>query len=81
MTFRHIGILLIIIGTFFLAFAVRIENKYTLSARNKRDKKYWEDIVKRAQDGSFYEPTIVFINKFLFYLGLVCIAVGSLLQW
>ena len=81
MTFQHGGILLIIFGTIFLAFAVKIENKYTLSARGKKDKKYWRNIVKSAEDATYFEPTIVFIDKMLFRTGLACVALGSLLQW
>ena len=81
MTFQHGGILLVIVGTICLAFAVKIENKYTMSARDKKGKKYWKKLVKRAEDGSYHEPTIVFIDKMLFRTGLACIAIGSLLQW
>lgn len=81
MTFQHGGILLVILGTICLTFAVKIENKYTLSARGKKDKTYWRNIIKRAEDGTYYEPTIVFIDKILFRTGLACVALGSLLQW
>ena len=81
MTVQHGGILLVILGTICLAFAVKIENKYTLSARSKEEKKHWKNIVKRAEDGSYSEPTIVFINKMLFRTGLACVAFGSLFQW
>ena len=80
MTFQYAGIILVITGTICLAYAVKIENKFTLSARSKEDKKYWKDIVKRAEDETYYEPTIVFINKRLFRIGLACVAVGSLFQ-
>jgi len=78
---RHGGILFVILGTIFLAFAVKIENKYTLSARSKESKKYWKNIVSRAEDGSHLEPTIVYIEKMLFNIGLACVAIGSLMQW
>ena len=81
MTFQHVGILIVILGTICLAFAVKIENKYTLSARSKKDKKKWKNIVKRAEDDSYFEPTIVFIDKMLFRIGLACVALGSLFQW
>jgi len=81
MTLGHGGILLVILGTACLAFAVKIENKYTLSARSTKEKKSWRDIVKRAQDGSYFEPAIVFIDKTLFRVGLACVAIGSLMQW
>ena len=74
MTLGHGGILLVILGTICLAFAVKIENKYTLSARSNKEKKYYENIVKRAEDGSYYEPTIVQIDKMLFRIGLACVA-------
>ncbi|MBW1670424.1 MAG: hypothetical protein JRJ43_07905 [Deltaproteobacteria bacterium] len=81
MTLGHGGILFIILGTICLAFAVKIENKYTLSARNKKDKKYWKNIVKNAEDGTYYEPTVVYIDQMLFRIGLACVAIGSLMQW
>lgn len=81
MTLGHGGILLVILGTICLAFAVKIENKYTLSSRSKEDKNYWKNIVKRAEDGTYYEPTIVHIDKMLFRVGLACVAIGSLMQW
>jgi len=81
MTLSHGGILFVILGTICLAFAVKIENKYTLSARSKEDKKYWKNIVKGAEDGSYYEPTIVYIDKMLFRVGLACVGIGSLMQW
>lgn len=81
LTLAHVGILLVILGTAFLAYAVKVENKHTLSARSKEDKKQAEDIVKRSEDGTYYEPTIVRVDKILFRLGLVLVAIGSLMQW
>jgi hypothetical protein len=81
MTFSHIGLILTVIGTGLLAYAVRIENKWTLSAKTKAEKKHYEDIVTRAEDGTYKEPTIVFINKYMFYIGLMSIATGTLMQW
>lgn len=81
MSLGHGGILLVILGTVCLAFSVKIENKYTLSARSKEEKKWWKNIVKRAEDGSHYEPNIVHIDKMLFRFGLACVAIGSLMQW
>ena len=81
MDLRHGGILLVILGTICLAFAVKVENKYTLSARSEKEKKEAKDIVKRAEDGSYYEPPIVYIDKMLFQTGLACVAIGSLMQW
>lgn len=82
MDLRHGGILLVILGTICLAFAVKVENKYTLSARSEgKEKKEAKDIVKRAEDGSYYEPPIVYIDKMLFRTGLACVAIGSLMQW
>jgi hypothetical protein len=69
------------LGTACLAFAVKIENKYTLSSRSKKEKKDWTTVVKGAEDGSYYEPTIVHIDKMLFRVGLACVAIGSLMQW
>ena len=81
LTLTHVGILLVIVGTAFLAYAVKVENKYTLSARSKENKKRLEDIVKRSEDGSYYEPSIVRVDKIFFRLGLAFVALGSLMQW
>lgn len=81
MSFAHFGIIIVIIGTILLAFAVKIKNRYTLATNNRKDKKYWGSIVKRAQDVKCFEPTVVYIDKKLFYAGLSCVAIGSLFQW
>ena len=81
MTMRHGGIIFVIIGTILLAFAIENENKYTLSARSKKDKKRMKKLVESAEDGSFVEPSVVKINKKYFWGGLACVAIGSLMQW
>jgi hypothetical protein len=81
MTVAHGGLIIVIVGTVAVAFAVKFENKWTLSARTKDDRKEAEDIVKRAQDGTYLEPTVVLVNKWWFYGGLTAISLGTLMQW
>ena len=81
MTLAHGGILLVILGSICLAYAIKIENKYTLSARSRDEERNLKNIVQRAEDGSYYEPNIVHINKMFFRFGLGCVAIGSLMQW
>ena len=71
MTFQHGGILLVILGTICLAFAVKIENKFTLTARGKKDAAYSRNIIKMAELGTYYEPTRVFVDKILFRAGVL----------
>ena len=80
MTLQHIGILFVIFGTCCIAFAVKYENKYTLSTYGEEQKNS-RNIVKMAEDGTYLEPSIVIVDKRRFRLGLICVAVGSLLQW
>lgn len=81
MTLAHCGILISVFGTICLAYAVKIENKYTLSAKSKKERKSWKEIVDIAQDDSYYEPSIVYIDKVYFRIGLACVALGSIMQW
>lgn len=81
MTIEHVGILLAVLGTVLLAFAVKIENKHTLSAQNKKEKEAARKLVADAEDGTYLEPSIVLIDKMLFRFGLACVAIGSLMQW
>ena len=78
---RQIGILLVIVGTILLAKAIKPENKYTLSARSDDEYKREGDIVKRAEDGTYFEPSIVIIDNRFYHAGLACVAIGSLFQW
>ena len=82
MSLTHCGLIIALIGTIALAFAVSFdENKHTLSARSKEEKEKAKDIVKRSQDGSYWEPSVVLVDRFLFYGGLTFISIGTLMQW
>ena len=81
MTLAHCGLIIALIGTIALAFSASFENKHTLSARSKEEKEKAKDIVKRSQDGSYWEPSVVLVNRLLFYGGLTLISIGTLMQW
>lgn len=73
-TRQHIGIILTIIGTVILALSVKSETQYS-------GDKLMEDCVERARKDGAFVPTYTYIDKKLFYIGLSCVAVGSLMQW
>jgi hypothetical protein len=72
-TMQHLGIILTVIGTGFLAFSVRISRQYQgeLSKVSDRLKK----------DHNLIEPTETSIVRSLFWIGLGFVALGSALQW
>jgi hypothetical protein len=72
-TNHHIGIILTVIGTGFLAFSVRITRQYQGEMSKIADK------LKRG--ASFIEFTETTINRSLFWIGLGFVALGSALQW
>ena len=73
-TSQHIGIIITIIGTAYLAFSVKTETQYT-------GDKSMEDCVERARKDGKFVPTYTFIEKKMFYIGLTCVGIGSLMQW
>jgi hypothetical protein len=75
MELRHWGILLIILGTGFLAFSVKTRTKYD------NDQQLKEALRRSEKYDSWVEPNKTWIDKRLFWTGLICVAVGSLLQW
>ena len=69
---EHIGLILVVIGTIWLAFSVVIRRQYT-SDLNK--------IVDREKRNFLIQPTEVTICRWKFWIGLLFIAGGTLLQW
>jgi len=72
-SFRQIGIVLVVIGTIFLAFSVKVKRGY-------------EDEPAKIVDNSkvekgLIEPTETSIVRGRFWIGLSLIGLGSLLQW
>jgi hypothetical protein len=75
LTRQHVGILLTIAGTAFLAFSVNVKRQYG-------DKGPLREAVDRAKrEGNLMELTETSISVRLFWTGLLCVAVGTLLQW
>jgi len=70
-TRQHLGIILTIIGTVFLAFSVRVTRQYKREMAKKVDRLKKDDI----------EPTETSIILSLFWIGLGLVALGSALQW
>ena len=72
--FRHIGLILVVIGTFWLAFSLTIRRQYA----DEREKVIDEF---KKKEMNLLEPTEATVNRFRFWIGLVFIAVGTLMQW
>jgi len=74
LTREHIGILLTIAGTALLAFSVKVKRQYSGDMARVVDKlkKGGPDVV---------EPTETHIARGLFWAGLICVAIGAVLQW
>ena len=73
MTFSHIGIISVLIGTFLLAFSVKVKRMYKGDMANVVDR------LKKLHH--IVEPTETYIRPGLFWFGLFLVAVGSILQW
>lgn len=73
MTRQHIGIVLTVAGTFCLAFSVKVKGQ--LGRDLKRD---LASTIRRLNLVGITETTI---NPWLFWFGLLLIAVGAGLQW
>ncbi len=74
MSRQHLGIIITVIGTILLAFSVRIERAYIGKIAKDVDK------MKKANP-NLLEPTETTIIRPLFWIGLILIAFGSILQW
>jgi hypothetical protein len=75
LTPQHLGILLTIAGTAFLAFSVQVRRQIGDGSplRAVYDQK--------KREGNLMEITETNISRGLFWMGLACVAVGALLQW
>jgi uncharacterized membrane protein len=73
-TLSHMGIILIFIGTVILACSVKSQTQYD-------GNEHMMDCVRRHIKDGGVVPTYTYIDKKLYYIGLACIGIGSLLQW
>ena len=69
---EHIGLISVVIGTIWLAFSLVIRRQY-IDDLGK--------IVDRKKLNSLIEPTEITICRWKFWIGLLFIAGGTLLQW
>ncbi len=75
MSRQHIGILLTVVGTIFLAISVKVIRQYYGEEAKAVDR------IKKDKKGMIIEPTEVKIIRSYFWLGLALVSFGSLLQW
>ena len=73
LTRQHFGIITTIVGTILLAFSLRIKRQYTGEVAKAVD--------DTKRQNNLLEPTETYIARWLFWLGLTCVAMGSALQW
>lgn len=73
-TMQHLGIILTVIGTGFLAFSVRITRQYQGEMAKDVDR-------IKMDHPELIEFTQTHIVRKLFWIGLVFVALGSTLQW
>jgi hypothetical protein len=73
-TLPHIGIVLTIIGTIFLALSVKVESPYEGD---------FADVINNAkkENPDLSAPLQASIDRVLFWVGLIFIALGALCQW
>ena len=71
---RQIGIILVVIGTVVLGFALTIKRQYTDALAHTVDE-------IKARDSSLHEPTEAHHSVAMVWTGLFLVAAGSLLQW
>ena len=75
MELRRWGIILTVLGAVLWAFYVR-----TIKGYDEKDK-VLKDWHKKARESGYVWPSETYIDKWLFWSGLFCVALGSLLQW
>jgi hypothetical protein len=68
-TRQHLGIFLTIIGTYLLSKSVKIRKQRGIGVQME------------FEDRIIDSPTNTYIDNKLFKYGLICVGVGSLLQW
>ncbi len=73
LSFPHIGIILIFVGTVFLTQTVRVKPGYEGGKLR--------EVVDRARQRGMYELSEVRIDTCALHIGLALVAAGSLLQW
>jgi hypothetical protein len=73
-TLPHVGIVLTVIGTIFLALSVKVESSYEGDIAKVLDK-------AKKENPNLTEPTETSIDRLLFWVGLFFIAIGALCQW
>lgn len=74
-TWRHrLGLVLVLIGTFLLAYSVRTKRQYSDEPARALDR-------IKQQEPSLIEPTETQIILLLFRLGLFLVLLGTALQW
>lgn len=71
---QHIGIIATIVGTVLLAFSIGTKRQYQGQLARVLDQ------FKQTNPG-FLEPTETHIVRWMFWAGLVLVALGSGLQW
>jgi hypothetical protein len=74
MSCRHLGIILTVLGTVFLAFSVRIIPQYGGPIGEAVER-------ARQRDPKLFTPTETRIIRPLFWAGLGLIGIGAALQW
>jgi len=72
--FRHMGLILVVIGTFWLAFSLIVKRQYADERARAID-----ELIKKEMN--LLEPTEATVNKFRFWIKLIFIAIGTLMQW
>ncbi len=73
-TREHLGIIILVVGTAFLAFSVKVKRQYHGDAARVVD-----ELKKQKPD--LVEITETYISRSMFWVGLALVAIGSALQW
>jgi len=71
---KHIGLILVVIGTVWLAFSLSVKRQYSGEMRKAVDK-------FKKNEKNLLELTEVKIDRFRFWIGLLFIAIGTIMQW
>lgn len=72
-TRQHLGLIIVILGTIALAFSVKTEEQHE-SDRKEAEK-------RNPHMEKLWSPVRVTVRRYLFYGGLLAIAIGTLMQW
>lgn len=71
-TRQHLGLLLTVAGTVWLAFSVSVRHQYVGDMRS---------VAEKSKGSQLIEPTEARISPMRFWVGLLFVAIGALLQW